>query len=141
MRQLLNAGRRLCCRFPEALLQLLARLAVAVVFFKSGYVKISDWPVTLELFAGDYRVPLLPPAVAAVIATTIELGGSTMLALGIAARFGAAACLGLIAVIQVVVYPENWPDHLVWGTLLLYVLTRGPGPISVDRFVARNWLD
>jgi putative oxidoreductase len=132
----MGALRRLFGRFPTPLLLLLTRVAAALVFLRSGFVKISDWPVTLELFAGDYHVPFLPPAVAAVAATTVELGGAAMLILGLGARLGAAGCLLLLAVVQIFVYPENWPDNFVWGTLLVHVLTRGPGPISLDHLLA-----
>lgn len=114
---------------------------MAVLFFQSGFKKLGDWPVTLELFAGDYHVPLLPPATAAVVATCLELGGATLLALGLGARLGAAALLGMILVVQLFVYPENWPDHIVWGTLLLAIVVHGPGEVSIDRYIARYWLD
>lgn len=140
-RRHLNKTRGLLRRIPTALLKLMARLSVAAVFFRSGQIKLDDWPVTLELFTGDYAVPLLPPHAAAVIATAVELGASTLLALGLFARFAASALLGMILVVQLFVYPENWPDHAVWATLLIYVLARGPGAISVDRAIARNWLD
>jgi putative oxidoreductase len=61
-----------------------------------------------------------------------------MIMLGLGARLGAAALLGLVGVIQFFVYPGNWAEHLMWASLLAYVLTRGPGPISFDRLIARR---
>ena len=42
------------------------------------------------------------------------------------------------AVIQFAVYPGNWAEHLLWAGLLAYILTRGPGPISIDHLIARR---
>ena len=127
-------------RFPMALLELMFRLGVASVFFKSGLVKIQSWDSTVALFAEEYKVPLLSPSTAAYLGTTAELVCPVLIALGLGARLGAAALLGMTLVIQTFVYPENWAEHLIWASLLAYVLTRGPGPISIDHFIARSWL-
>ena len=52
-------------RFPLPLLQLLFRLAVASVFIKAGLNKIASWDLTVQLFADEYKVPVLPPEIAA----------------------------------------------------------------------------
>ena len=41
-------------------------------------------------------------------------------------------------VIQLLVYPENWPDHLLWGSILAYLVTRGAGAISLDHVICRG---
>jgi len=38
-------------------------------------------------------------------------------------------------VIQLFVYPDGWPDHILWFALLLLILARGPGAISLDYLV------
>jgi len=38
--------------------------------------------------------------------------------------------------IQFLVYPQNWPEHLMWASILAYVLSRGPGALSLDRLIA-----
>ena len=43
-----------------ALVDLVVRLWVAAVFFKSGLVKIQSWDTTILLFTNEYHVPLLP---------------------------------------------------------------------------------
>ena len=63
------------------------------------------------------------------------------LVLGLGTRVAAGVLLALVLVIQVFVYPENWSDHLVWGTMLAYIATRGPGTISLDHLIVRYWLD
>jgi putative oxidoreductase len=127
-------------RFPQSVLDLAFRVGVAGVFWNSGMTKTANWDATVALFRDEYRVPVLPPEIAAYLGTTTELLGAIAIAIGLAARLGAAALLGLTFVIQVFVYPENWLDHTLWAGLLAYILTRGPGALSVDHVVAR-WLD
>jgi len=44
----------------------------------------------------------------------------------------APALLGMTMAIQVFVYPDAWPTHLSWASLLLYLVARGPGRLSLD---------
>lgn len=129
--------RTLLARFPTSLLALAFRLAVATVFLKSGMTKIASWDATLALFEIEYQVPVLPADIAAYFATAAELGCPVLLILGLGTRFAAAALLGMTLVIQVFVYPENWPDHLLWGSILAYLVTRGGGALSLDHLVGR----
>jgi putative oxidoreductase len=124
---------------PESFHQLLFRVGVAGVFLRAGLTKVSSWESTLAVFRDEYRVPVLPPAVAATLATTFELGCSTLLILGLGTRLATLPLLGMIATIQLFVYPDAWPEHLVWGSILLFLLTRGPGALSVDHLIARAW--
>jgi putative oxidoreductase len=120
---------------PLGIIQLLARLAVAGVFWRSGMVKIASWQQTVALFQDEYQVPLLPPEIAAYFGTAVELACPVLLFFGLASRLGALGLLGMTFVIEVFVYPNNWPEHLTWATLLLIVLTRGPGPVSLDHLI------
>jgi putative oxidoreductase len=129
------AIRALLGRVPLSLHQLLFRLAVASVFLKAGLTKAGSWESTVALFADEYKVPVLPPAIAATLATSVELGCSTLLILGLATRLATLPFLGMIATIQVFVYPQAWSEHLVWGSILLLLLTRGPGAVSLDRLI------
>ena len=126
-------------RFPLALLQLIFRLSVASVFFMSGHSKILSWQTTILLFANEYRVSVLSPEMAATISATFELGCSTLIAFGLFTRLATLPLLGMVFVIQTFVYPENWVEHLTWATMLLFLLTRGPGPVSLDRLI-KPWL-
>jgi putative oxidoreductase len=126
-------------RLPLSIHQLLFRLGVAAVFLKAGMVKVSSWESTVALFRDEYRVPVFPPELAATMAATFELGCSALLILGLATRLAALPLLGMIATIQLFVYPDAWSEHLVWGSILLFLLTRGPGAISLDHVVARLW--
>ena len=126
-------------RVPLALHQLLFRLGVASVFLKAGLIKASSWDSTVALFRDEYRVPVFPPEVMAALATTFELGCSTLLILGLGTRLATLPLLGMLATIQLFVYPDAWSEHLVWGSILLFLLTRGPGAVSLDRLIARAW--
>jgi putative oxidoreductase len=91
--------------------------------------------VTLQLFAFEYRVPLLPPDLAAILATTTELAGAVLVLFGMLTRIAALALLGVVAVIQLFVFPGHWGEHLLWASLLLLLLARGAGVVSVDHAV------
>jgi len=119
-------------RFPLPLLQLLFRLAIASVFLKAGLNKIASWELTVQLFADEYKVPVLPPDLAATMAASFEIGCSLLLMAGLATRLATLPLLGMIAVIQIFVYPNAWSEHLVWSSILLFLLTRGAGTVSLD---------
>jgi putative oxidoreductase len=122
-------------RFPLSIHQLLFRLAVAGVFFRAGLQKARGWETTIALFSDEYKLPGFPPEIAAVMATCFELGCSTLLILGLASRLATLPLLGMIMTIQLFVYPQAWPEHLVWGSILVFLLTRGPGAFSLDRLI------
>ena len=135
--QVLVLSRRLAL-IPEWLQLLLARLAIASVFFLSGRTKVEGiltiTPSTYALFADEYRVPLLPSDVAAHLATYAEHLFPILLVIGVFTRLSAAALLGMTLVIQTFVYPDAWPTHLTWAALLMLLMARGGGTISLDRF-------
>ena len=122
---------------PYSLLILAARAATFSVFFRSGLVKIADWNATLLLFANEYKVPLLPPDVAATMSGCMELGLSTLVLIGLAARLSALGLLGMILVIQIFVYPMAWPDHIQYLAFMIFIICRGPGILSLDYLIGR----
>jgi putative oxidoreductase len=121
----------------HSLIALAARFAIAGIFFLSGRTKVEGWltvsDTAIALFADEYRVPLLPPALAAHLATYAEHLFPVLLVLGLCTRLSALALLGMTAVIQIFVYPDAWPTHLSWAALLLYLAGRGAGAVSLDR--------
>lgn len=127
-------------RVPLSLVQLVGRLAIAGVFLRAGMQKLAGWETTLALFREEYRVPVLPPELAAIIATATEVGGSILILLGLATRAATLPFFGMILTIQLFVFPQAWPEHLTWTAVLLVLLTRGAGAVSVDHLLAR-WLD
>jgi len=125
-------------RVPLSIHQLLFRLAIAGVFLRAGLTKIGSWESTVALFADEYRVPVLAPHVAAAISATFEVGCSVLLLLGLGSRLAALPLIGMIMTIQLFVYPQAWSEHLVWGSILLFLLTRGGGAIALDHLIARS---
>src|SRR5215475_2152092 len=124
-------------RIPLALIQLAMRTAVGTVFFNSGLLKINSWELAIKLFQDEYKVPLLEPIWAARLATFNELTFSVLLIIGLATRIATLPLLGMIAVIQTFVYPQAWTEHLLWASILVFLLTRGPGEVSLDHLIGR----
>ena len=139
---LLDAGRSLADRIPQSLVSLVARLAVAKVFWTSGQTKVDGFfhisDNTFYLFAEEYKVPLLPPDLAAYLSTVAEHVFPVLLLIGLASRLSALALLGMTAVIQLFVYPTGWPEHILWATALLVIIARGPGALSLDHLIWRK---
>jgi putative oxidoreductase len=127
---------------PLALLA--ARVYVGFVFFRAGLTKIADWDTTLTLFMDEYRVPLLPPALAAGLGTAGELVLPVLLVLGLGGRFAAAGLfvLNAVAVISLMeVADAALQQHVFWGSLLLGIVLWGPGRWSVDgAWLAPRWM-
>jgi putative oxidoreductase len=133
----IDATRMWLARFPLSIIQLAGRIGVGATFFKAGLLKYQSWEFTVRLFQEEYRVPLLDPAFAARIAMVQELTIPVLLFLGLATRVATLPLLGMIAVIQTFVYPNAYNEHLVWGAILVLLLTRGPGVFSVDYLIGQ----
>lgn len=121
---------------PDALLLLVARLGIAVIFFLSGRTKVEGVLTitdgTFQLFEYEYALPLISPGIAATAATWSEHLFPLLLVLGLGTRASAFALLGMTLVIQVFVYPDAWPTHLSWIAILLPLIAHGGGAWSVD---------
>ena len=122
---------------PESLLLLVARFGIGFVFFLSGRTKVDGLLTITDsayaLFEEEYKVPLLSPHVAAHAATYAEHFFPILLALGLFTRFAALSLLGMTLVIEIFVYPLAWPTHLSWAAILLLLLARGGGSLSMDK--------
>lgn len=127
---------------PESLLLLVARLGIAAVFFQSGRTKVEGWLTitdsTRYLFETDYKLPIVPPEIAAPMATYSEHIFPILLVLGLGTRLGALGLLGMTTVIEVFVYPDAWPTHLSWAAILLPLIAKGGGAVSLDRLLQRG---
>ena len=114
-----------------------ARLSIASIFFLSGRTKVEGLlmvtPGAIDLFRTEYKLPLVPPDIAAHAAAYAEHFFPLLLVLGLGTRFAALALLGMTLVIEVFVYPDAWPTHLSWATLLVYLVGRGGGRFTLDR--------
>jgi putative oxidoreductase len=126
-------------------LLLVSRLAVAAIFFLSGRTKVQGLftikPSTYDLFRYEYALPLVPPELAAQLATLSEHLFPILLVIGLCSRWSAGALLGMTAVIEIFVYPDAWPTHLGWAGLLLPIIAYGAGALSLDHLLARSRKD
>jgi len=146
--KLLNKPTRLLQSLPEDIIALTARLAVATVFWRSAQTKISGWDFlgqswqfynlndsTFMLFQFEYGVPLLDYKVAAYLATFNEFFLSLAIILGFLTRLSASALFGMTMVIQLFVYPDAWPTHVIWAAALLYLVKHGGGMLTIDKLL------
>lgn len=138
LRQRWNSlAERLQWLLNDTVLCLVARLGIASVFYMSGRTKVegllSITPSTYELFQSEYALPLVSPWLAAHLATYAEHLFPLLLVLGLFTRLSALALLGMTTVIEVFVYPDAWPTHLSWSGLLLLLVAKGAGALSLDR--------
>jgi putative oxidoreductase len=122
---------------PDDLLALVSRFSMAAIFFLSGRTKVQGFLTitdsAYELFRTEYKLPLVPPEIAAHLAAYAEHLFPLLLVLGLFTRFAALSLLGMTLVIQVFVYPDAWPTHLSWAAALLFLVGRGGGALSLDR--------
>jgi putative oxidoreductase len=143
-------------KIPHSLIAFLARFSIAAVFWKSGQTKVEGlaidlidgtfelgWPrladSTIPLFQSEYNVPLLSPEIAAHLAAFAEHFFPALILIGLATRFSALALLGMTLTIQIFVYPDAYPTHGTWAAVLLYLMTTGPGRLSIDHLIARRF--
>ena len=133
-----SAG-RLTNVISHTTLALAARVGAGSIFFLSGRTKVHGLLTVNDsayvLFREEYKLPVLPPELAAQVTAYAEHLFPLLLALGLFTRLSALALLGITAVIQIFVYPDAWPIHLSWSVMLLYLAGRGAGPVSVDRLL------
>jgi putative oxidoreductase len=71
------------------------------------------------------------------MAASMELGLSTLVLVGLITRLSALGLLGMVAVIQLFVYPMAWPDHIQWLGFMIFIVCRGPGAFSLDAVISR----
>jgi putative oxidoreductase len=121
---------------------LLLRCWVAYAFWVSGLTKIQNWDSTLYLFNDEYSVPFLSPEIAAYLGAGVELSFPVLLAIGLFARF-AALSLFFFNIVAVLSYPDlgaaGIEQHKVWGIMLLVCFLHGPGKISIDQWIRKQF--
>ena len=124
---------------PAWLIPLVQRLGIAGVFFMSGRSKVDGLfhltDGTFYLFQTDYRLAFIDPVPAAYIAATSEHIFPILLVLGLFTRVSATALFIMTLTIEIFVYPDAWPTHLSWAAILIPLITRGGGKLSLDRLL------
>lgn len=155
LHRLVGQAHAAMARIPESAIALLGRFSVAAVFWKSGQTKVEGLSIDLvsgsfelglprlssaagDLFRDEYRLPLLAPEFAATLAALGEHVLPVLLLLGLGTRFAALGLLVMTAVIQFLVYPGAYPTHGVWAAVLLWLMARGPGTLSIDHVLRRR---
>jgi putative oxidoreductase len=141
--ELLEKGRTLAERIPYSALALTARFSVADVFWRSGRTKVDGFSIreeTFYLFREEYKVPLLPPDLAAYLSTIGEHVFPVLLIMGLTSRLSALGLFGMTLVIQLFVVPGGWPEHILWFSLLGLIIARGPGVVSLDYLIWNSHL-
>lgn len=133
------AARTLLERLPLSVLQLAMRIAIGFVFFNSGLLKARSFEFAVKLFEQEYRLPFIDPTLAAQLAMVAELSVPVFLFVGLATRLATLPLLAMVAVIQTLVYPQAWVEHLLWTSVLLFLLTRGPGVLSLDHLIEKRF--
>jgi putative oxidoreductase len=153
--RLVRAIHAAMARIPDTLIAIVARFSIAAVFWKSGQTKIEGlaidivngeftlgWPHLSDsavfLFQEEYRLPMLPPELAAMAAASAEHLFPILILIGLATRLSALALLVMTLTIQLFVYPSAYPVHGVWAAVLLFLMAHGPGWLSVDHWVAHG---
>jgi putative oxidoreductase len=121
----------------DSVLALVARISIAAIFILSGRTKVEGFLTitdsTYELFRTEYNLPLINPELAAHLSAYAEHLFPVLLILGLFSRLSALALLGMTLVIEIFVYPDAWPTHLSWIGLLLIIIAKGAGVLSLDR--------
>lgn len=145
-----------CARIPDSWIALIGRFSIAAVFWKSGQTKVEafvldiisgdiqlGWPhlsnSVIPLFRDEYRLPLIAPEAAALMAAFAEHFFPALILLGLATRLSALALLGMTLTIQLFVYPDAYPTHGTWAAVLLFLVARGPGKLSIDYWMAKRF--
>lgn len=153
---LIRTANGLLERIPDSLMALLGRFSIAAVFWKSGQTKVQGFAIDIvsgefqfglprlsdsvvALFRDEYRLPLLAPELAAPLAAFAEHLFPLLILIGLATRFSALALLVMTLTIQLLVYPDAYPTHGVWAAVLLFLIARGPGAVSIDHLIARRY--
>ncbi|TDO97271.1 DoxX family protein [Marinomonas balearica] len=142
-------------KIPESIVLFVARFSLAAVFWKSGQTKVEGFALdfisfnfqfglpklaesTVFLFEYEYGLPLIPPMIAAVLATIAEHVLPIFILFGFLTRFAALGLAGMTLVIQTFVYPDAYPTHGTWLTICLFLMLRGAGKFSADYFAFKK---
>lgn len=152
----LDEGRSIYVRLfdwiPDSIIALLARFIVGLVFWNSGLTKIKGFgdgaslldaislkESTFFLFRDEYKLPLIPPDIAAYMGTAAELTMPLLLWVGLGSRLAATVLFLMTLSIEIFVYPDAYITHGLWAIGLLYIMKHGPGIFSLDHVLGSVW--
>lgn len=146
----------LLSKLPDTFISTLGRFSIAAVFWQSGQTKVEGFAIdivhgtftlgmprlsdsAIALFRDEYRLPMVPPEIAAHMAAFSEHFFSALILIGFATRFSSIALLVMTLTIEIFVYPDAYPTHGVWATVLLFLMVKGPGRISIDYWISKHF--
>ncbi len=90
---------------------------------------------TYQMFDQLTALPL-PSSIAAPAVSAIEFILPICLVLGLATRFSAIVLLIMTVAVQVFAAPAAlWSLHIYWISILLVLISLGPGLVSVDHLI------
>ena len=141
-------------KIPHWFIAFVGRFSIAAVFWKSGQTKVENFTIDIvagnfsigiprmaqfqtDIFRDEFGMPL--PALTAFLTAVAEHVFPVLILIGLATRFSALALLVMTMVIQIFVYPSAYPTHGVWAAVLLHLMARGPGALSLDHLVEKRY--
>jgi putative oxidoreductase len=132
-------------QWASPLLDLVIRLYMSSIFFKSGWLKFKnflnhDWGSTIFLFEEAHPIPGIPADIAAIAGTAGEMALPILLTLGLFGRFAAGGLLLMTTMIQFAVPAEYGimnEMHYLWMLLLAVIVVKGPGAFSLDHLLIK----
>ncbi|AWX99136.1 hypothetical protein A8139_03310 [Marinomonas primoryensis] len=150
-----NKSEAIFRKIPESVILLVARFAIAAVFWRSGQTKIEGFSLDLIamkvelglprlaestgfLFEYEYDLPFIPPMIAAVLATVAEHLLPILILSGLFTRLAGFGIAMMTLVIQLFVYPDAYPTHATWLAIALLLMYRGAGVFSLDHWLAKR---
>lgn len=156
IRGLIQWAISLLSRIPDAVIAVIGRFSIAAIYWQSAQTKVEGFaidivsgtftlgmphlaPSAIDLFRDEYKLPVIPPEIAAYMAAIAEHSLSFLILIGLATRFSAIGLLVMTLTIQIFVYPDAYPTHGVWITVLLFIMAKGPGKLSVDHWLSRHF--
>lgn len=123
-------------KYFAPVVNLYARLFVALIFWRSSMVAIQDMNVTAYLFEHEFNITVIDPVVGSYLSTGIELVGCVLLAFGLFSRIAAFALLAITLLIQYTYMSIE--VHVYWAIILAWVVASGPGSLSLDYLFKRR---
>ncbi len=150
-----------CSFVPYALIALGLRLLMARVFFFDGQTKVTGSLMSFDLYNFNFSMVLpmqvkaetfnafltaypplaVPPMLAAYALSYAEFVLPILLVIGFATRFAALGLLIVTAMLFYLMPAGLWTAQVYWAGILLVLLSRGAGQLSIDniiRLIARR---
>jgi putative oxidoreductase len=114
---------------------LVTRIWIALIYLNSARLKLSDWQITLEIFADQYSIPILGSIIPAFLSVIIEIFFSPLILLGFFSRLFIIPILMMTIFIQLFIFTNV--IHIYWILMMFFIISFGSGRISLDYLIAK----